>query len=130
MFDFLIIDDDPVNNLICSRIIHLCYAEATVLTFINPVTALEEMRCKYSDPGANNVIVFLDIEMPELCGWEVLENFNALPLQIKNHFKFFILSSLPIAKDKFNIINSEYVSGYIPKPLSKFILPHISFLFI
>jgi CheY-like chemotaxis protein len=93
MTDFLIIDDDSINNLICTRIIQITYPEANVQSYINPISALAHMREKYSMPGANHVVLFLDINMPELSAWEVLDEFDTFPEHVKNLFKIFILSS-------------------------------------
>lgn len=122
MLDFIIIDDDPMNNLLCSRMIQLNFSEASVSTFIDPLAALERMQGHYSNPDTKNAVVFLDIDMPQLNGWEVLDEFHTFPEEVKNHFKFFILSSFVYTKDQLNQRKKQYVSGYIAKPLTKFIL--------
>lgn len=125
MPDFIIIDDDPVNNLICTRIIEIVYPGASVKSYTNPVISLEEMRGKYSEENAGEVVVFLDINMPELSGWEVLNAFDTFPEDVKKHFTIFILSSSVDAMDKQKASKSSYVSGYVAKPLSKAILQGI-----
>jgi len=125
MPDFIIIDDDPINNLICSRIIEINYPNSAVTSYLNPVTALAEIEQKYTKPGANDVVVFLDINMPELSGWEVLEIFEGYPAEVQKLFKIFILSSSVDALDKLKAGKNPHVNDYIPKPLSKAILDKI-----
>jgi CheY-like chemotaxis protein len=66
--------------------------------------------------------IFLDIEMPELSGWDVLEEFHTFPQVVKDQFEIFILSSFIYTKRKPDSVLGEYIAGYIAKPLTKFIL--------
>ena len=122
MTDFIIIDDDSINNMICTRIIQIGHPNHDVKSYTNPETALVEMLENYSKPEANEVVVFLDINMHELSGWEVLDEFNKFPDTVKKHFKIFILSSSVDAQDKQKAQENPYVSGYIAKPLSVYIM--------
>ncbi len=122
MTDFIIIDDDPINNLICTRIIEISKAEANVKSYTNPEIALVEMRENYCKDNANEVVVFLDINMHELSGWEVLDQFNSFPEHVKQLFRIFILSSSVDSLDQQKARNNPYVMRYIAKPLSMAIM--------
>lgn len=125
MTDFIIIDDDPINNLICTRIIEISKTGAKVKSYTNPEIALVEMLENYGKDTANEVVVFLDINMHELSGWEVLEQFNGFPEKVKRLFKIFILSSSVDSLDQQKARNNPYVKSYIAKPLSMAILQQL-----
>ena len=117
--DFIVIDDDVINNMICHKIIELTIPGAVVKTFIKPEKGLEYIARTYSDNGAKDAVVFLDINMPSINGWEVLDRLNHFPEHVKDRVKIFMLSSSvdPNEKDKAN--NNQLVSGYLTKSISK-----------
>jgi len=117
--DFMIIDDDPVNNKICSKIIELNIAGAYIETFTDPESGLKYIHSKYSDNNARNAVLFLDINMPSLTGWQVLDAFKNFPGQVKERVKIFMLSSSISFSDKERAIDCSDVWGYVEKSLSQ-----------
>jgi CheY-like chemotaxis protein len=116
--DFIVIDDDRTNNSICRRTILKVTPDADVETFFDPNAGLVHIQSAYGSHDANNVILLLDINMPTLFGWEVLEEFRKFNDVIKNHFKIFMLSSSVDQRDKEKASMNPLVSGYIEKPLT------------
>jgi len=117
--DFIIIDDDPINNLICQKMIELTIQGATVHTFTIPEKGLEYIMSAYIVENAKNAILFLDINMPHLNGWDVLERFKNFPDLVKQHIKIYMLSSSVDPQDQEKAGDSPLVSGFISKPLSQ-----------
>ncbi|MBB6459307.1 response regulator [Flammeovirga kamogawensis] len=62
-------------------------------------------------------ILFLDLNMPGLDGWQVLDELENRG--IVDHFKIFILSSSVNPQDKQKANDHPKVCSYIEKPLSK-----------
>jgi CheY-like chemotaxis protein len=116
--DFLVIDDDRVNNMICTKIIQLTLNGATVNTFTEPEKGLEYILCTYSLVHARSAILFLDINMPTLTGWQVLDRFEKFPDSVKERVKIFILSSSVHPSDKEKAANNALLFSYITKPLT------------
>jgi CheY-like chemotaxis protein len=74
---FLLIDDDPQNNMISAMVIRnsLQDTEVQVTDFINPEVGLKYIGTTYiNEISKEKTILFLDINMPILSGWEFLEN--------------------------------------------------------
>ncbi len=115
---FIVIDDDPVNNKICSIIIQRLYPEIEILSFTDPEVALTHIEHVHQGENAHNTILLLDINMPVLSGWDVLEHFKHLPQKIQSHFRIYILSSSVDVYDKRRAGDNEFVRGYIEKPLT------------
>ena len=116
--DFIIIDDDPISNMICSKSIEKLFHTANNKTFTNPLSGLDCIFLKYKDADTYEAFLFLDINMPVLNGWGVLDKFNDFPDAIKKHFNIYILSSSVENKDKQLALENPLVSGYIKKPLT------------
>ena len=117
--DFIVIDDDPMNNIICRKMIELTVPGATVNTFTLPREGLAYILATFSINSDDNAILFLDINMPVLNGWEVLEKFSEFPEMVKKKVKIYMLSSSVDLQDKENAENNPFVSGYITKSISQ-----------
>jgi len=115
-----IIDDDNIYINLVKRIIeskHLC---KNLLIFENGKNALNFFEAILNNPKKENIpeIIFLDLNMPVMDGWEFLANF----IQIKNDFgkaiTLYIVSSsinpLDIKKAK----SIRDVKDYLVKPVT------------
>lgn len=116
--DFIVIDDDKINNILCRKIIQGIAPESDIQTFFDPNAGLRYIKSTYGIREAKDAILLLDINMPTLFGWEVLEEFKTFHEVIRQHFMIFMLSSSVDPKDKERANNSPLVSGYIEKPLT------------
>lgn len=117
--EFVVIDDDLLNNIICEKIIQYTIPGAEVQTFNEPEKALEYIQSAYSGIQAKQAVLFLDINMPSLTGWEVLDRLKKFPDLITEHLKIFMLSSSVDPKDEEKAVNNPLVTGYIRKSLSQ-----------
>ena len=115
---FFIIDDDPFNNKICTMIIKSVYTESEVISFTEPENGLAYIKEKYTNSTIDfTTIIFLDINMPTMTGWEFLEEYEKLDDEIKDRIVIFILSS---SVDENDIIKTKEFRclDFISKPLS------------
>lgn len=117
--NFIVVDDDSVNNLICRKVIRHLFPKADVVTFTNPETALTYIKSTYANSSGNETILLLDLNMPILSGWDFLEVFEDFDANIKGQVKIYILSSSIDQNDKDCAANNKNISGYIEKPLTK-----------
>jgi CheY-like chemotaxis protein len=118
IFDFIVVDDDVINNMICSKIIRHVLTGANVLTFTEPEAALTYIQSKYANENAAMVILLLDINMPSMDGWEFLDAFQQFEQGIKSHFKIYMLSSSVDLRDRERAISNENVTSYLEKPFT------------
>jgi two-component system chemotaxis response regulator CheY len=116
--DFIVIDDDSFSNLICHKMIELTIPEASVKTFTDPQQGLVHILSTYTDTEANNAVIFLDINMPTLSGWEILDQLTHFTDLAGTRIKIFMLSSSVDTHDKEKVGNNPLVSGYIIKSIS------------
>jgi two-component SAPR family response regulator len=118
--DFIIIDDDAINNVLCRKIIEKTYPQADIADFIDPQEGFEYIANKYAgNSGPEKVILLLDISMPLMTAWDFLELFNKLAPAIKDKVKVYILSSSVDKVDMMRAQNDPNVEYYLIKPLTK-----------
>jgi len=115
---FMIIDNDPVSNLLCTLAIRDVQDAAEIQTFNFPVDGFKYLAKEYADT-TNPTVLLLDINMPMWSGWDFLDNFEKLDDKIKEQFKVYLLSSSIDVNDKHRARENKNVMDYIEKPLSE-----------
>jgi len=118
--EFIIIDDDAINNKICRKIIEKAYPDAMITDFTLPVKGFEYIAGTLTDNvRKDKVILLLDIMMPVMDAWDFLEKFDTLDEKIKSKFSIYILSSSVSKADMARAQSNKYVEYYLIKPLTK-----------
>ena len=110
---YLVIDDDKINNLVCESVIKKIQENNQVVSFLRAEDALNYLS---NASNQHPDIIFLDINMPEMDGWEFLERF--LPIRKKNTYIFMLSSSINQA-DFDKAKKYTEVLDYVVKPFSK-----------
>ena len=113
---YIIVDDDPFNNKICAMVIKRTLGDVKINTFSVPEEGLEFIENEYVQ-NSEPVIVFLDLNMPTLSGWEFMERYEKFNKEIKKHIRIYILSSSVDQRDKDKANTTPDIKGFISKPL-------------
>lgn len=110
---YIVVDDDPTNNLICRLLIERFQPEAEIRIYTKPEDALIFIE-REKDPQPS--ILFLDVNMPTMTGWEFMDEFATFDEKVKNRYKIFILSS---SYEDFSSDKEIYpnLTGVFSKPL-------------
>ena len=75
--NFIVIDDDGINNKLCRLNIEKIYPQASIETFTDPRVGFDHIVTKYGpDQDNGNAILLLDISMPDINAWDFLEMFE------------------------------------------------------
>ena len=104
-----LVDDQPLTNFINKKLIAVTGVCKRVEDFVNPVTALDQLEDKNPD------LVLLDLNMPEVNGWEFLEKMN----EINTTAKVVIVTSSTSKLDQQKAEQYPRVIDFLIKPLSK-----------
>ncbi|MBL4888356.1 MAG: response regulator [Flavobacteriaceae bacterium] len=114
----LLVDDDDATNFINKMIISKAKCTKKIHVCLNGQEALDFLKKKNDNHYPKPDIIFLDINMPVLDGWEFLEEYKDLDVLQKDEIIIIMLTASlnPDDKAKANTINE--VSGYISKPLN------------
>ena len=115
---FILVDDSNISNVLSTFSIKRVFPEMDIKSYLNPETALEDIEKEYSDKGHNiPTILLLDINMPEMSGWEFLEVYKNFSDHLHSQFSIYILTSSVSEIDKTTSEQSPFVSGFLSKPL-------------
>lgn len=109
----ILVDDDPINNLINKRLISKTKVSERVEEFLEAEKALEKLNSLAED---ENALILLDINMPVMNGWDFL-NFYVEKLQHRPD-KIVMLSSSIDFHDRVKANSYACVKGFIEKPLT------------
>lgn len=120
MLKILLIDDDKINNFLNRSIIEKhCGNDCVVSEFINPEEAYDYLKdCSISNHENCPDVIFLDINMPEMSGFELLEKMIEEKVSLPKT-RIFILSSSLDPNDIERSRSFQVVTGFISKPLDK-----------
>lgn len=118
----LLVDDDPIFIMLQSRIIRLAGIDYEISEVQNGSDALEWINQCLAMPHL--IIIFLDINMPIMDGWEFLDNIENHPL--KKYLKVIIVTSSVSPSDKIKAQQYPNVIHFIEKPIN---VQHIQDIF-
>ncbi len=118
----LLVDDDSEDNFFHKLIIERMDITKKTEIVQNGLEALEFLKKE------NQVIpelIFLDINMPKMNGWEFLEEYKNLPKNQKSRITIMMLTTSANPDDLKKAQEMEDVTGYQTKPLSPEMLNEI-----
>ncbi|TDN39398.1 response regulator [Hymenobacter sp. UV11] len=117
--DTILIDDDPTSIFLTTRLLKREGQPAdTVKSFRSPVDAVAFFR-KQAPTGSLPHVVLLDLNMPLLSGWEVLEALKPLEVSLLGKSAFYILTSSLALADMARAKGYPLVAGVLHKPLDR-----------
>ena len=93
--NFIIIDDDSMNNMLCRKMLEITYPTADIKDFTDAQTGFAYIVQTYSDPNTERrAVLLLDIIMPIMDAWGFLEEFAKLDEKVKNRIKIYFNRTL------------------------------------
>lgn len=116
----ILIDDDEVVNFFDKMVLSkLGLKDSEIQIYNNVASALRYLDQVQTNVDRNlNGIILLDIQMPDLDGWDFLKMYEQLNQELRNHYKLIILTS---DKHEYAEEKSEYhhlIHEFIHKPLT------------
>jgi CheY-like chemotaxis protein len=111
----LLVDDDKLNNLINTRIITK-FSDYTVDSFTSGVEGLKYLHA--CEPALFPEIIFLDINMPVMDGWEFLQEFEKFPETLTQNSTVIMLTSSIDINDIEKSKRYKAVRDFMSKPLT------------
>lgn len=109
--ELLLIDDDEITNFVNRNIVEPFFQNTTISLFYNGSEALDYIL---SNPSVG-YLIFLDLNMPVMNGWEFLE--ALLPHIDKLHLTIHIVSYSIDPEDINRAKEHPLVESFIEKPL-------------
>ena len=112
----LIVDDEPHAIEVVKKYVSQIPEIELLATHNNAINAFQELQKNKVD------LMFLDINMPIMNGWEFIESYNALKSDISKEIHICIVSSSVDDRDYLRSRNFPMVRRYFVKPLTPSLL--------
>lgn len=113
-----IIDDDPIFIYGTKRMMKETDFSDSVTVFNNGEDALAGLMEMYHTNHELPQVIFLDLNMPIMNGWEFLDEFIKLPNESLSTTVIYIISSSVDPRDIDKVKEYELISNYILKPIT------------
>ena len=131
MLDIILcVDDDPITLMLCKMVIKKALFSNEIVTAKNGEEALNYFnKLKEINPEGElektPQLIFLDLNMPVMGGWEFLELFNTNDYSQYNSIKVIILSSTIDPEDLVKSKKYPMVIDFLSKPISREMLEYL-----
>ena len=112
-----IIDDDELFTYVLSKQMQVLNFCKKILVFPNGLEALNFLRPIMNTPDALPSVIFLDLNMPVLDGWQFLDEFQRL--QPAKKIVINIVSSSIDAADHGKALTYRQVANFYIKPIAQ-----------
>ncbi len=113
-----IIDDDHIFIYGAKRLIQETSFCDELLVYENGQDALEELKERLDNKLELPGIIFLDLNMPMMTGWEFLDAYLQIESKAPGQTRVYIISSSVDPQDLLKINDYEQIRDYILKPVT------------
>jgi CheY-like chemotaxis protein len=113
----LLIDDDDIVNFLNTTIIRMTHRVEEIQSVTSGNAAINKLNELYA-AGRWPSIICIDINMPGINGWELIDLFKQYFQPMKNKSIVCLLSSSLDPRDQAKAEASDWVDYYVSKPLT------------
>lgn len=114
-----VIDDVPLDRLICKKVLENNLNDTIIETLENGKTAINKLiEINLAQKAVLPDYIFLDINMPEMNGWELLEEIGRLKIFSDKTVHIFMLTSSIWPNDIKKAHANQLVEDLISKPIT------------
>lgn len=124
----LLIDDNPATNLIHKKVISKLDCANNIYVCTGGEQALDLLTEKengLNDSYVQPQLVFLDINMPGMSGWDFIEEYEQLPEFQQGGIVIMMLTTSINPDDQAKAGDFKCISGFLNKPLSSDMLSNV-----
>lgn len=125
-FDVLLIDDNDIDNYISNHVIESTNLAKKITAKSSAMDALTYLK-SIEQAGENFPdIIFLDIRMPKMDGFDFLEKFNEFPKSLTKTCNVIMLTSSLHPDDKVRARQNPMVKNFLNKPLTSEVVEELA----
>ena len=121
----MLVDDDSNDNYFHEREIRKVKPDTIFIEMTTGLDALEYLKSNKDKRDMLPDLLFLDINMPAMDGWEFLEAYNKLDIELQSGVIIIMLSTSGNPEDITKAMTFSCVSDYLTKPLTREIMESI-----
>jgi chemotaxis family two-component system response regulator Rcp1 len=113
----LLIDDDEATRFYHSVMAEEANVSDQILIARNGMEGIDILKKIYTQSPSIHGIIFLDINMPAVDGWEVLSEFEKMNSDFVQNQTLVMVSASDHPSDIEKIVAHPLIHSYMPKPL-------------
>lgn len=118
----LLVDDSEADNFVHKRVIKKCNVTKSIVAKLSAESALDYLTTLEEDKYPNPDLIFLDINMPGMNGWEFLEEYAKLDEQFKAGIVVTMLTTSSSPDDRARAQKNGIIDHFENKPLTPEVL--------
>jgi CheY-like chemotaxis protein len=118
MRNVVLIDDNAIFRTIFGIMIS-SFENIEFMSYENALDALDGLKLNQVDSTDIPDYLFVDINMPYMSGWEMMDKLQEEEYSFLQNCKIFIVSSSNLDSDTQNTKQYPFIKDYIQKPLNK-----------
>lgn len=115
----MVIEDTQTDRYIIEHYLKKCFITSNIIAKWSAIEALEYLAQHANSKENLPSLIFLDIRLPGMDGFEFLDEFEKLPPFVHEHCPVVMLSSSIDPGDQERAQNNRFVKKFINKPLNK-----------
>lgn len=115
---FCIIDDDDIYQFTTSLLLKKTDLVNKIIVFSNGLKAINFLKDEMGNKENIPDILFLDVNMPVMDGWEFLEEYLLIKSMLPKTVVIYMVSSSVDERDVLKAKSISALSGYLVKPIS------------
>jgi CheY-like chemotaxis protein len=121
----MLVDDDAFDNFFHERVIRKCNAANKVVVKESGKEALEYLQSEKDPENPHPDLIFLDINMPGMNGWEFLEEFKQLDKKFQSKMVIIMLTTSVNPEDEAMAKKYNVLADFKTKPLTEEMLEEV-----
>jgi CheY-like chemotaxis protein len=115
--NIFLVDDDHIYQFTAKKTLEAMGLAEQVSVFMNGAAAIQHIKDNLSNPGDLPDVIFLDINMPVMDGWQFVQEFQKL--DIRKPISLYMVSSSVDEADMKRSREFSVISDYIIKPVGR-----------
>jgi response regulator RpfG family c-di-GMP phosphodiesterase len=116
--EILLLDDNEITNFYNEDVIEDTLLFDKISIFDNPIDAISSIKTKIKNNEAIPGHFIVDINMPDMSGFEFLDELEKMTEHFEEYPRIFILSTSNHPNDRSKFVKTVMAQEYLIKPLS------------
>lgn len=114
-----LVDDDQIYQFTARKVLESINPENKILAFYNGEQAIDYLKSMLNNQSELPDVLFLDINMPVMDGWQFLEAYKSILPQLDKPLIIYMVSSSVNEQDIEKSKEYGTVADYIMKPVQR-----------